>query len=277
MRLPDFVVIGAMRSGTTTLSRVLRDMPGVAMAPGKETHFFDDHYARGLDWYGGLFSGLAESAVVGEATPNYMHDDLAMERLLSDLPGALLVAILRNPIDRAWSHYWFNLSREKETLDFEAAIEAEPSRMVASSFDRRVFSYVSRGRYANQLLPLIERAGRGRVHIVYMEDFLEEPASELASLLRFLGVKIDHEKLGTYRMPQVNKYVEFRSVRMRDIAKRLPPPLKRIVSRLNAKATVGYPEMSEKTRKAMRQVFADTVHQTALLVGREPHRWTDWY
>jgi hypothetical protein len=277
MRLPDFVIVGAMRSGTTTLSRALGDVPGIDMAAGKEAHFFDDHYALGLDWYAGLFADLPAGSIVGEATPNYMHDATARDRILSDLPETRLVAVLRNPIDRAWSHYWFNVSREKESLSFEEALEAEPSRLSASAPDRRVYSYIDRGRYADQLLPLAEKAGVDRMYVMYFEDLVAQPGSELGRLERFLGVGAGASGRRNLDMPQVNRYVEFRSIRVRSFARHLPQPLRRVVGRLNAKTRVSYPKMSDQTRELLREQFTGTVLRTTSLVGRAPLRWTDWY
>jgi hypothetical protein len=275
MRLPDFVIVGAMRSGTTTLSRVLGEIPGVDIADRKEIHFFDDQYSRGLGWYADLFASLPDVSVVGEATPNYMHDPIARDRLLTDLPHSRFVAILRNPIDRAWSHYWFNVSRAKESLSFEDALKAEPLRLQASTVERRIYSYVDRGRYADQLLPLVERTGGDRIHLMYFEDFLAQPAAELRSLMRFLGPELHGDVDAD--VPQVNRYVEFRSIRVRKLVTRLPKPLGRVLGRLNARTGVAYPSMTTQTRRVLQEQLAQAVTETASLVGRDPLRWGDWY
>src|SRR5688572_14326389 len=115
-RLPDFLIVGAMRSGTTSLHKYLQAHPDVFVASGKEVHFFDRRYGRGLDWYRSRFAGVTTERVVGEATPAYMYDENAIARIAHDLPDARLIVVLRNPVDRAYSHYWRNRSRGRENL-----------------------------------------------------------------------------------------------------------------------------------------------------------------
>src|SRR5437764_7156012 len=114
--LPNFFIIGAMRSGTTSLTRYLNAHPDVFVAPGKELHFFDQRFDRGLDWYRDCFERAAGQRAIGEATQSYMYDAEAMTRLAVTVPKARLLAILRNPVDRAWSHYWLNRALALETL-----------------------------------------------------------------------------------------------------------------------------------------------------------------
>ena len=132
MPLPDFVVIGAQKAGTTSLYRMLRKHPQVHMPRTKELHYFDFHYERGPEWYAAQFRPGRWERRRGEATPNYMWGPLARQRLIADLPSARIIAILRNPVDRAYSHYWHDRRRrEMERHDravqptFEQALARE--------------------------------------------------------------------------------------------------------------------------------------------------------
>jgi hypothetical protein len=137
-RLPNFVIIGAPRSGTTSLAHSLSQHPEVFVTMQvKELHFFDTNFDRGLDWYRQQFSGAdaAAAKAAGEATPTYMYDETAMSRMAETVPDARLIAILRNPVDRAYSHYWMNRSLDREDLLFPVAIETEAERLAGDDHD----------------------------------------------------------------------------------------------------------------------------------------------
>ena len=123
---PTFLIVGAMRSGTTTLARQLGSHPEVFMAAEKEVHFFDLHHDEGVDWYAGRFAGGAREREIGEAT-EYMHDGCPRRRMGAELPDARLIVILRDPVSRAYSHYWLNRAKGMERLGFAEAIAAEPT------------------------------------------------------------------------------------------------------------------------------------------------------
>jgi len=137
--LPDFLVIGAQRSGTTTLFYDLCRHPQVAGSPVKEVHFFDHHFSRGVGWYRSFFPPTAAQErarrrggelLGGEATPNYLFHPAAPERAAETVPHVRLIAILRDPVDRAYSHYRKSVERRVERLSFEAALAAEERTMV---------------------------------------------------------------------------------------------------------------------------------------------------
>ena len=100
-RLPAFLIVGAMRSGTTSLARYLASHPDVLFAPQKEVHFFDRNFHRGVAWYASQFAGDPTLRLAGEATPSYMYDELAVERMSHTVPHAKLIAVLRDPTERA--------------------------------------------------------------------------------------------------------------------------------------------------------------------------------
>ncbi len=189
---PDFVIAGAMRSGTTALAAWLRDHPDVFVAPVKEIHYFDRHYAEGPEWYAAHFAGHRDEHAVGEATPNYLYQDVALERLRRDVPDVRLVILLRDPIARAHSHYLHRLSGGHEELSFEEAIEAEPERLAqGDDLDRAHVSYVDRGRYLRQLRHVAELFPADAVSIHLFEDLRDRPQEVFAEVTRFLGVDPD--------------------------------------------------------------------------------------
>src|SRR3712207_6690007 len=108
-RLPDFVIIGTQRGGTTSLYHYLSKHPEVLPALRKEIHFFDLNFDRGLDWYLAHFARQDQPGLVGEASPLYMFHRDVPERVRRVLPNAKFIALLRNPVDRAYSQYQMNL------------------------------------------------------------------------------------------------------------------------------------------------------------------------
>ena len=139
--LPDFVILGAQKAGTTSLYAYLCAHPDVRAAARKEVHYFDLNYARGATWYRSMFplaAGLARErrggrrVLVGEASPYYLFYPLAAERAGAVVPSAQLIVLLRDPVERAWSHYRHEVKAGREPLEFEAALAAEPTRLAGA-------------------------------------------------------------------------------------------------------------------------------------------------
>jgi hypothetical protein len=254
--LPNFLIVGAMRCGTTSLHSFLSTVPGVFVAKRKEIHFFDsdDAYAKGLPWYASWFEDGAGSIAIGESTQTYMYDPVATERMAAALPDARLVVSLRDPVDRAYSHYWHNVERGRESLSFEDALRAEDERL--HTLDRetaRRFAYVDRGRYASQLERLATKYERDAIKVIAFEDLTSRPADVLTSLCRYLGVDAPSRPVA---VPHVNAFIEIRSRRLRDATRRLPERLRDAVARLNTHAS-SYPPMHPRTRRALVRGFED--------------------
>jgi len=205
--LPDFLVIGAQKAGTTALYSYLRDHPAIAGPPWKEVSFFDRHFWRGDAWYRGNFPNrlylrrmrarTGAEPIVGEASPSYMFHPLAPQRVAELVPDARLIALVRNPVDRALSHYHHEVALEREPLSFEEALAQEDARLAGElerMHDPRYFShawwnftYLARGRYAEQLERWLEIFPRERLLIVPSEDLLDRPGETYARILEFLG------------------------------------------------------------------------------------------
>jgi hypothetical protein len=200
--LPDFLLVGTQRGGTTSLFRALAAHPGTAQPTfHKGVHYFDVHYARGQAWYRGHFPLRHGSRLAFESAGYYMHHPLAPERIAADLPGVKLLAILRDPVERAFSAHKHELARGFETeASFERALDLEPERLAGEveriraepdylSHSHRHHSYLDRGRYADQLEVLHGLVGRDRVHVVFAEDFFAEPERVYDSVVDFLGLE----------------------------------------------------------------------------------------
>lgn len=242
-----------MRCGTTSLNGYLREHPEVAVSQPKEVHFFDLHFAEGLDWYATHFPDVEGATAIGEATPDYLYHREAVARIAATLPEVKLIVMLRNPIDRAYSHYWHNRSRGREPLEFEEALAAEPERLASGDQPRRIFSYADKGRYVPQLERALASVPHERLCVRTFEELERSPDVVYADVCRFLGIDdaFRPENLGR----AINAYVEFRSPRLRDLAKRLPGPVQRVVGKLNQKTTSPYPPMRRATRERLAADF----------------------
>lgn len=212
--LPDFLVIGTKRGGTTTLFRALQDHPQVLpMFPSvqaiKSPHYFDHHFHRGEAWYRGHFPIRSDRArLTGESSPYYLFHPLAPRRVHDLVPDVRLIALLRDPVTRALSHYWDRVKNGIETLGFEEAIEAEEGRIggererllageTVDSPAHEHFSYLARGLYADQLASWFAFFPREQVLVLRSEDLYADPAAIHARTLDFLGLP-PHRQAGGY-------------------------------------------------------------------------------
>src|SRR5215211_3982869 len=201
--LPDFLIIGAQKCGTTFLYHLLAQHPLVQPAASKELHFFDNLFDEGVEWYQRCFPQPrlkdGRKTITGEASPSYLSHPHAAKRIAEVVPQAQLIALLRNPVDRAYSHYQMGIRRGFEHLEFEEAIEAEEARLHGESdmvlkdedhtiFNLQRFSYLSRGIYVDQLLRWSELFGKEQMLILKSEDFFESPQETLAQVENFLGL-----------------------------------------------------------------------------------------
>jgi hypothetical protein len=270
-RLPTFLVIGAQKSGTTSLIHHLAGHPDV-LAVTEEVHFFDRHYSRGIDWYRDRFEGAENARAVGESTPDYMYVRDVPRRMAEYVPGARLIAILRDPVARAYSHYWHARTRGWERNSLAEALAAEGPRM-AEARDERArgrFAYVDRGRYLRQLQHVCEHFPREALHVLLFEDLRDRPTEAVRSVYRFVGVddSVAPPDIGRVR----NRFVTFRSMRLRKPIRSLPRPLRRVAARLNIRY-VRYPPMPTEARERLRAEFAEGNRELASWLGRDLSAW----
>ncbi len=200
-RLPDFLIIGAQKAGTTSLHAYLGEHPRVLSPATKEIHYFDSEFRRGSSWYRAHFPRSTEAgSLSGEATPYYLFHPLVPQRAADLLPGCGLIVILRNPIDRAFSHHNHERALGFEQLDFERAIAAESERLKGEeerlvrephyrSFAHQHHSYLARGRYAVQLERWLALFDRDRLLVLSAEQLFAEPVTVAREAQDFLGLE----------------------------------------------------------------------------------------
>lgn len=199
--LPSFVVVGAQKAGTTSLFRYLADHPVVQAPRFKEVHFFDLHWKKGPVWYRSHFPRIPgdRGRITGEASPYYLFHPRVPERMASVLPQAKILVLLRNPVDRALSHYHWEVGYGNERLSFREALERETeilpretARILEDdgyrSFAHQHASYLARGRYAEQLRRWLDAFPREQILVLTAEDFFAKTAEAMTRAQRFLGL-----------------------------------------------------------------------------------------
>jgi len=200
--LPDFLIIGVMKGGTTSLFRYLAKHPQINPPFRKEIKFFDLHYEQGLSWYRAHFPlkvKMSNGIITGEATPYYIFHPLAAQRIAKDLPNAKLITILRNPVDRAYSHFNHMVRVGRENLSFEEALDKEEKRLsheeekiIADpgylTFKHLHYSYKARGRYAEQISTWLKLFPREQMAFLSSEELYSDPSSVYGKAIQFLGL-----------------------------------------------------------------------------------------
>jgi hypothetical protein len=190
----DFVVGGTMKGGTSALHTFLDQHPEIRMASGKEAHFFDtdEHFRPGVqpnyDLYHRHFAPLPGTRVLGDATPIYLYWEPAPARVTDYNPRMKWVLLLRQPVERAYSHWNMLRQNGQEPLDFADAVEQESTRRAGRTGQCRVFSYLDRGHYARQLRRLFAVVPRRQVLVLRSEELRRDHDATLQRIFAFLGV-----------------------------------------------------------------------------------------
>lgn len=193
-RTVNFVICGTQKGGTTALDAYLREHPEVCMANRKEVHFFDheEYFANGnpdYSKYHVFFNPNKTHKVLGEATPIYMYWRDSPKRIFEYNREMKIIVILRNPVERAYSHWNMERSRHADNLSFRDAINTESERCgEALPYQHRVFSYIDRGHYLDQLRRIWEYFPKEQVLVLKNADLKLSPEETLNQAASFLGI-----------------------------------------------------------------------------------------
>lgn len=301
MPLPDFFLIGAPKAGTTAVHAALATHPQLSMSRVKEPKFFlgdgtgppprptgpgDAHSAQETVWRREDYEALwadRPGALRGESTPFYLSDPAALDRMAAAVPDARLVAVLRHPVDRAysnWAHLWAD---GLEPLpDFLAAC-ADEERRTAEGW-APFWRYLGLGRYGEHLAAVLERFPREQVHVLRYRDLVDAPTTALNGICAFLDVDpgavvdVPSENVSTYVPPSTTTRVLQVAVRSgASLGQFLPPQVWRRASAplLSALRRSGgqRPELSAVDRARLLTGFADDIALLERLTGQS---FADW-
>lgn len=285
--LPNFLIIGAQKAGTTWLYDVLRHHPDIFLPDTKELSFFNGHHSNlerndnfvrlGPGWYENFFRFRRDERAVGDISPMYLCDAEAPGRIAQMLPDVRLIAVLRDPVERAASHYWMAYNKKHVAGDLDTVISRNDEAIVV------------RGLYGPQIERYLRHFPRENMLILIYEEVMSEKEAALGEICRFLGVDPDlmpgsniDRKVNpatSYRMPWLyNASVAF-AARLRAIPflSWLPRLLKRsgFNEKVKALNTVAFdkPELSEQQRHALRRFYAADRERLEKLLGRKIGAW----
>jgi hypothetical protein len=203
MVLPNFLIVGAAKSGTTSLYHYLGQHPDIFFPEVKEPHFFSDsntYMARNLTEYQSLFSRHQGQKAVGEASVSYLYDPASPGIIFKTLGKIRIIASLRNPVSRAYSHWRHFYNVGWENLDFREALAAEEARYHSGSFRENApalvpsgYFYFRRGLYAEQVARYLTFFGPENMKVLIFEQWIQDVAGTSQDLFEFLGVDPDFE------------------------------------------------------------------------------------
>jgi hypothetical protein len=268
-RLPQFMVIGAVKAATTWISEQLRHHPALWL-PEAEPHFFSSEYHRGLDWYGSLFEDAPPDRIVGEKSADYLAHPDAAGRLAQVLPGIPMIVQLRDPVDRAYSDYCMLYRR--------GMVGSDPRRYLDGS-DPAGVRFLEGGRYARHIQRLFDHLPDIRLKVILYEDIRSHPEAVIEEVCRHIGVP-------THITPRA---VETRSNDSR--AAMLPLPMRRLLRRARpaldplrtnpllagARAAIArpirYPPFTDELKADLRDFYHDDIRALGELLGRDVTGW----
>jgi hypothetical protein len=285
-RIPDFFIVGAGKSGTTSLYQYLIQHPSVFMPLNKEPHFFAERPGftplfKDLESYLSIFAACPEGAVAGEASTSYLPSPTAAHRIHEVQPKARIIMVLRNPVDRAYSLYWYNRKRFKETLSFEDALAAEEER---ARKPKRLLSfriYVESGMYYEQVMRYLRTFGNDSVKVYLFEDLKIDGGAICRSTFQFLGVDPDfpvdtdriHNPSGEYKYKILGRTLRGHFPGRSIVRKLTPRRLRHRMNDLMDRNLLKPPEMNPDTRAALVERFRQDVERLQSLLNRDLSHW----
>ena len=208
MQMPNYIIAGERRSGTTTLAKLLEQHPEIFMYPVMDTAYFMDDALRGsMTWFEGsvdvglwakkhtkeeyaklFLQATKQHVAIGEKSADYLFLENCHTRIKQYVPDCKIILTFRNPIERAWSHYWNEVGKGREQKSFEKAIELEELRVAQSDYAKAHLTYLSRGFYVNSLTKLYTTFHKNNIKVIILEELISNPQKVLNEVYLFLGV-----------------------------------------------------------------------------------------
>ena len=298
MTLPNFLIIGAAKSGTTSLYRYLRQNPEIYMSPVKEPHFFaregkkadfsgpgngmSRHGITTIEAYRTLFQGVSNELAIGEASSSYLYDEEAPSRIRQSVPRVKLIAILRNPVDRAYSNYLYMTRRQLEHLpDFVHALREEQNRI------RKNWSpswhYKHRGFYFAQLRRYFSLFEPSQIRVWLYEDLCDDSMGLVQSTCRFLGVDdsfvpdvtTKHNASGLPKSALIHRLIR-KSKPIKPLVKPLLPSIVReLISKKLRGLYVVKPPLPQQVRRQLTKAYRKDILALQDLIQRDLSGWLE--
>lgn len=288
MHRPDFIIVGAAKSGTTSFARYLDAHPSINIV-GERLEFFGEYSNpryRDIDpatYYDMMNVDGTPDILVGEKSVSYLYSKAAVNEIAVAVPNVKIIVLLRNPVDRAYSDYWHRVRTGVEKLSFSDALDAEPERIKDGA--RFELHYATYGLYSEHLKMYLEAFGRERVQILFHEDLKNRPDAVIADTCKFLGVTnpsteakyLIHNKGGGQNSLPVR--IALRAAQNSSLNKVLhlvlPNSIKSaLVAFLVRSSSAGeYPKMKEEDKKRLLRFYDSSISNLEEMTGRDLSQW----
>jgi hypothetical protein len=289
--MPNFFIVGAQKAGTTSLYHYLNQHPQVYMSPRKEPHFFEgmhSEYRRpgrrstpvsDLAQYQALFDGASSERAIGEASASYLYSPRAPGLIKSSVPEAMIIAVLRNPADRAYSNFLHCVQVGREPLgSFAEALQAEQSRMRDKWGP--LWYYKHKGFYYAQVKRYFDEFGRGQVGVWLYEDLRNDTPGTLGEVFRLLGVdesfipdaSVEHNPSGIPRVGRLYKGVRSFTARNPVLVERVLPA--RLRGYVKSRLFVKPPPFPPELREELIEGYREDILKLQELIGRDLSAWS---
>jgi hypothetical protein len=275
--LPGFIIVGPQKCATTWLYKCLYEHPEVLLPESDSVHYFDMNYQKDLHWYRKFFSNYDNEKVVGEETATYIREQEAPRRIADVLPEVKLIFTLRNPIDRAYSHWWHNRSRNKHSYEFKEALE---------NYDLYQ-NWVVPGFYYRHLSRYREFFPDENIKICLMDDLIEDEWSYFQDVCEFLGINDDYKpsyinrkaNQGSYRFDKDSIYWkmvdQLKDTAPQQIKDTVKPIHSQIVDIMASQSE--YNEgMDNEVRKSLEKIYLQDTKNLAGYLNRDLGHWFEF-
>jgi hypothetical protein len=300
MTMPNFLIIGAGKSGTTSLYHYLKQHPEIYMSPVKEPKFFavegktldfqgpsdqreiNRKSITDIDAYRALFRGVTNEKAIGEASPLYLYSPEAPGRIKHYVPEARLIVVLRNPVERAFSSYLHCIRDRGEPLkDFAQALREEETRI--ENGWGPIWHYKNVGFYSAQLGRYFDTFGRNQVKVFLYEDLKGDTVGVLQSIFRFLGVgdarlpdlSLKHNISGVPRSRLVHELLNKPNSVKSAFRPLLPAKLRKRLNHSLTGRNLVKPQLSPKVRKQLIETYSEDILKVQKLIHRDLSRWLE--
>lgn len=299
---PDFLLVGAAKSATSSLHRYLSQHPEIRMPSIKESWFFSflndppsyrspgvlNNVVTSLDEYVRLFKGARPEQKLGDASPSYLYTYRASIRNIRSvypaerLEDLRIIISLRDPVSRAFSQYWNFKRSDQEPLTFEEAIEENTIAQRLSDNWNIFYDYTGFSRYYEQVKAYLDAFGKDRVLVLLYDDFKKDPVGACRSIFTFLGVdasfapdvRIRYNSLaGEARLKGIIRLLKSRNPIKRSVAAVMPEVLRRSILYWTHKLLLKRGEMEERTREKLIHLYSDDISKLEDLIGRDLGQW----
>jgi hypothetical protein len=275
----DYIIAGAQKSGTTTLHNLIRAHPDVFTPKNpQELHYFDNetNFSKGMPWFEAHFTEHEDEPVVGQTSPLYIYHPQASERIYKVYPNVKLIFILRNPVDRAYSHYYHSVKKGYEGEHFEKALQLEASRIKEGELNRNRYSYKDRGFYSEQVDRYLQFFDKSQIMILQMERLKYEAAEQLNAVFKFLGITEQANDIITNAPTKKRNSSKLpRSMTLQRFAancRETLPSLSKRIDRLNL-VTKAYPQMPDHVREQLQGEYREDMQCLISNFDLDPKAW----